>query len=264
MAVDTVRVGDLRIAYARAGEGPPLVLLHGGWSDGRTWRRQLEGLSRDFAVWAWDAPGCGGSSDPSQGWRMPDYADCLAAWLEAVGVGRPHVLGLSWGGTLALELYRRHPGVPVSLVLTGAYAGWRGSLPPEVVSERIARFRRELERPPKEWVGGYVPSFFSDTAPPGLADEFEAMMRELHPAGTGTMLDAMAEADLRDVLPQVRVPVLLLYGELDERSPLSVAEELHARIPTSELVVIPGAGHAACAEKPEAFNEAVSGFLRSD
>jgi pimeloyl-ACP methyl ester carboxylesterase len=263
MALRIARARDLQIAYASAGEGPPLVLLHGGWSDHRTWRRQLEGLSRDFAVWAWDAPGCGGSSDPPDDWRMSDYADCLAVWLETVGIERPHVLGLSWGGTLALELYRRHPGVPASLVLTGAYAGWQGSLPPEVVSERIERVRRELERPPEEWVGGYIPGFFSDAAPPGLAEEFEAMMRELNPAGTRTMLYAMADADLRDVLPRIRVPALLLYGELDQRSPLSVAQELHARIPSSELVVVPGAGHAACAEKPDAFNDAVRAFLRS-
>ena len=149
MTLLTADVGDLRIAYARAGEGPPLVLLHGGWSDSRTWRRQLEDLSGDFTVWAWDAPGCGGSTDPPSGWRMADYADCLAGWLEAVGIERPHVLGLSWGGTLALELYRRHPSVPASLVLAGAYAGWAGSLPAEVVTARIERVGRGSSARPK-------------------------------------------------------------------------------------------------------------------
>ena len=75
------------------------------------------------------------------------------------------------------------------------------------------------------------------------------------------MLKAMAEADLRDVLPHIRVPTLLVYGERDQRSPLSVAEELHARISTSELVILPGVGHVACAEAPEAFNDAVRAFL---
>ena len=146
MGLQDVRVGELQVAYATAGEGPPLVLLHGGWGDHRYWRRQLEGLSGDFAVAAWDTPGCGRSSDPPVGWRMSDYADCLAAWLDAAGIERPHVLGLSWGGALALELYRRHPAIPSSLVLTGAYAGWAGSLPPDVVSERLARAEGELER----------------------------------------------------------------------------------------------------------------------
>ncbi|HXV96690.1 MAG TPA: alpha/beta hydrolase [Gaiellaceae bacterium] len=260
MRRDDVRVGDLRIAYAEAGEGPSLILLHGGWSDSRIWRRQLDALARDFAVAAWDAPGCGLSSDPPADWRMADYADCLAAWLEAVGSERPHVIGLSWGGALALELYRRHPQVPASLVLAGAYAGWAGSLPPDVVAERLERVLREIELPPEEWVSAYIPGFFTEAAPAGLVEEIEAMMCNLHPAGTRVMLQAMAEADLRDVLPWIRVPTLLLYGELDQRSPLHIAEELHAAIPSSRLVVLPGVGHLACAERPDEFNEAVRAF----
>ena len=64
---------------------------------------------------------------------MPEYADCLAAWLQVVGAEQPHVLGLSWGSSVALELYRRHPEAPASLILASAYAGWAGSLPPEEV-----------------------------------------------------------------------------------------------------------------------------------
>ena len=91
-----LRLGDLRIAYTRAGSGPPLVLLHGGMDDRRSWRRQVDGLADEFTVLAWDAPGCGRSSDVPESWRMPEYADVLAAWLRATGVERPHVLGLSW------------------------------------------------------------------------------------------------------------------------------------------------------------------------
>jgi pimeloyl-ACP methyl ester carboxylesterase len=194
---------------------------------------------------------------------MSDYADCLAAWLEAVGIERPHVLGLSWGSALALELYRRHPDVPASLVLASAYAGWAGSLSAEVVAERLERADAELERPSEEWAAGYIPGLLTEAAPAGLVAEIEAMIGDLHPAGTRTMLHAMAEADLRDVLPRIDVPTLLLYGELDTRSPLGIAEELHAGIPGSQLVVLPGVGHLANAERPDEFNEAVRGFLAS-
>jgi pimeloyl-ACP methyl ester carboxylesterase len=261
MRVREAHVGDLRIGFAEAGEGPPLVLLHGGWSDHRIWRWQLEGLGPEFAVAAWDAPGCGGSSDPPTAWRMEDYADCLAAWLDVVGVERPHVLGLSWGGALALALYGRHPDIPSSLVLASSYAGWAGSLPTEEVAERIERALAELERPAEEWVSGYIPGLLTNAAPRGLADEVEAIMRDLRPGGTRTMLAAMAEADLRGVLPQIEIPTLLLYGELDTRSPLAVAEELHREIPGSRLVVLPGVGHLASAERPDDFNAAVRGFL---
>ena len=261
MRLQDVEVGGLRIAYATAGNGPPLVLLHGGWGDRRQVRRQLEGLHEDFALAAWDAPGCGGSDDPPETWGMGDYADCLAAWLETAGIARPRVLGLSWGGALALEFYRRHPHVPASLVLAGGYAGWAGSLPPDEVVQRVARVEAELRRPPSEWAAGYLPGLLTDGAPPELADELLEIMGDIHIGGTRTMLHAMAAADLRDVLPRIEVPTLLLWGELDVRSPLRVGEELHAAIPDSKLVVLPGVGHFAAGERPDEFNAAVRDFL---
>ena len=85
----------------------------------------------------------------------------------------------------------------------------------------------------------------------------------MHPAGYRAMAHSMAEADLRDVLPRIQIPTLLLYGELDERSPLQVSTELQARIPAAKLVVIPGVGHISNAEAPEALNASVREFLRS-
>jgi pimeloyl-ACP methyl ester carboxylesterase len=261
MRLQETSVGALRIGSATAGEGPPLVLLHGGWVDTRMWRWQLEGLADDFAVTAWDTPGCGRSSDPPSDWDMPAYADCLAAWLDAAGIERPHVLGLSWGGTLALELYRRNPHVPRSLVLASSYAGWAGSLAPEIVTERLERAEAELARPTDDWAAAYLPGLLTDASPRELEDEILSIIRDLRPDGTRTMLRAMATADLRDVLPRIEVPTLLLYGELDVRSPLDVGEELHARIPGAQLVVLPGVGHLASAERPDEFNAAVRSFL---
>lgn len=98
IVMDEVEVGGHRIAYERKGDGPPLVLLHGWPMDGREWRRQVEGLSDEFTVVAWDAPGAGRSTDPPETFRLPDWADCLAAFIEALGLEGCHVGGLSWGG----------------------------------------------------------------------------------------------------------------------------------------------------------------------
>jgi pimeloyl-ACP methyl ester carboxylesterase len=262
--MDQVEVEGLRVAYRRAGQGPPLVLLHGGLADSREWRRQLEGLADEFTVVAWDAPGCGGSADPPGTWRLPDYAHCLAGLVQALDLGRPHVGGLSWGGGLALELYRCHPQVPRSLVLASAYAGWAGSLPPEVVAERVERALREAELPPEQWVRGYLPGLFTEAAPAELVEEALVMMLDIRPAGMRPMLRGFAEADLRDVLPRIHVPTLLLYGEADRRSPVEVvARDLHARIPGSRLVVLPGVGHQCDMEAPDRFNAEVRSFLRS-
>jgi pimeloyl-ACP methyl ester carboxylesterase len=262
--MDHVEVGGLRVAYRRAGQGVPLVLLHGGLADSREWRRQLEGLADEFTVVAWDAPGCGGSADPPAAWRLPDYADCLAGLIRALELGRPHMGGLSWGGGLALELYRRHPQIPRSLTLASAYAGWAGSLPSEVVQERLEAALREADLPPEQWVPGWLPGLFTERASTEVVSEALAMMSQVRTAGLRPMVQGFAEADLRDVLPRIRVPTLLLYGEADRRSPPEVVgRDLHAKIPGSRLVVLPGVGHQCDMEAPDRFNAEVRTFLRS-
>ncbi len=244
------------------GQGPPLVLLHGGLSDHREWQPQLDGLSDAFTVLAWDAPGCGASSDPPPTFRMPDYAACLAGLMEKLTVARPHVLGLSWGSVIGLELYRLRPDLPRTLILTAAYAGWAGSLPPEVVTERLDSALHDLETlSPQAYARTFIPTLFTERAPEDVIEGYVAATAEFRVAGAVPALHAMAEADLRDALPTIRVPTLLLYGEEDARSPLAVAEEMHMRIPGSTLVVLPGVGHMSNLEAPEAFNAAVRDFL---
>jgi pimeloyl-ACP methyl ester carboxylesterase len=111
-------------------------------------------------------------------------------------------------------------------------------------------------------VRGYIPGFFTESAPAELIEEVAAMMSEPHPAGLKAMALAFGKADLRDVLPRIDVPTLLLYGDQDVRSPLSVAEDLHAKITTSQLVVMPGVGHVSNMEAAERFNAEVRRFLR--
>src|SRR3970040_1568304 len=94
-------VNGLPVGYERAGDGPALVLLHGFTHDSRVWKPQLESLSAQFTVIAWDAPGAGQSSDPPETFGIGDWADCLAGLLDAIGVQQAHILGLSWGGLLA-------------------------------------------------------------------------------------------------------------------------------------------------------------------
>lgn len=258
---EELEVGGLRIAFERTGDGPPLVLLHGVLGDSREWRTQLEGLSDDFTVVAWDAPGCGRSADPPESFRLPDYADVLAAFIDALGLGRPHMLGLSFGGGLALELYGRHPHVPRTLILASAYAGWAGSLPPEVVEERLQRAIREAELPPDRFLSRWQSELLTDAASHATGAELMAIMSDYHPAGFLTMAYAFAEADLRDVLPRIDVPVLLLYGDEDRRSPPDIGRDLAAQIPSARLVVLPGAGHMCNMEAPERFNAEIRGFL---
>lgn len=259
--METVEVAGLRIRYQRAGQGPPLVLLHGAYEDSRIWRRQFEDLSDEFTVFAWDAPGCGGSDDPPLDFTGKDLGDALAGFLRNAVPGAPHILGMSMGSGIALEFYRAHPSVPASLLLVSAYAGWAGSLPPEEVERRYAQVLAELEQPAEQFIPVWMPTLFTEHADPAAVQETSDIMADFHPGGMRALLNANAHADYRDVLPTIVVPTLLLYGTEDVRAPRSVAHEMNLRIPSSTLVMIPDVGHMAAVEAPAAFNAEVRRFL---
>jgi pimeloyl-ACP methyl ester carboxylesterase len=236
------------------------VLLHGFIVDSRTWRRQIEDLSRDFDVIAWDAPGCGQSSDPGEDFSMGQFADCLAGLLERLGVTAAHMIGLSWGGTMALEFYRRHWDGVLSLVLADTYAGWTGSLGEEAAAQRLASCLRESAMPAEEWVPQWVPHAFSGAAPQTLLEELASIMWDFRPVGFRAMSRSLM-ADLREVLPLIEAPTLLLWGDDDKRSPLGNGERMRDAIPGARLVVIPGAGHLSNMEQPERFDAEVREFI---
>jgi pimeloyl-ACP methyl ester carboxylesterase len=259
--MERVEVDGLHIAYERVGIGPPLVLLHGYVGDGpTTWRPQLDALSDEFTVVAWDAPGAGSSTDPPEAFGVDSYTDCLAGFLKQLGLDTAHLAGLSFGSTLALAFQRRHSASSSALILASAYAGWAGSLPPNVAEQRLRQALELADGTPEAFVGALLPTMFSRPMPRETMDDFRAGMEAFHPRGFRAMAQASAE-DVRDVLPHIDVPTLLIYGDRDVRAPLTVAERLRAAIPGSKLVVLPGAGHVCNVEAPDAFNDAVREFL---
>jgi pimeloyl-ACP methyl ester carboxylesterase len=262
--MDEIDVAGLRIAYERVGRGPPLVLLHGFVGDARsTWSHQLDHLSDEYTVVAWDSPGAGASADPPESFRMPEFAECLARFVDALDLAPAHVAGLSVGGVLALELASRHRAVATSLALAGAYAGWAGSLPSDVVEQRLAMCLRSADLGPAAFADAMVPSMFSSSASAEHVAPFAASVSQFHPSGFRTMARASAERDLRDVLPAIDLPVLLLYGDEDARAPLFVANALHAALPNSTLVVLAGVGHVSSVEAPERVTAELRRFLHA-
>jgi pimeloyl-ACP methyl ester carboxylesterase len=264
MPMETVEIDGIRVAYGCVGDGPPLVLLHGFVGDGwTTWRPQIDALSDEFTVVVWDAPGAGRSSDPPESFGTIGYADCLARFIDRLGLDHPHVAGLSFGGVLALELSRRHPSIPRTLILASAYAGWAGSLPGAAAEQRLRVSLEVSDLTPDQFVRSLLPTMFCEGTPAETVDDFGAAMHDaFHRVGFRAMARASA-SDLRDALPRIHVPTLLIYGENDVRAPRTVAEHLHAAIPGSTLVVVPNAGHVVNIEAPEAFNAATSEFLHN-
>ncbi len=196
---------------------------------------------------------------------MTDWAHCLAGFLDVVGIARAHVLGLSWGGVLAQEFYRLYPTRILGLILADTYAGWKGSLPGSVVEQRLARCLREASLPPEEFVTRWVPvEFFTEAALQELQEEMAAVVSDFHPLGFRLMAKSLADTDTTNLLPNVGVPTLLLWGDNDRRSPLSITARFRDAIPHAELAIIANAGHVSNMEQPEGFNAHVRRFCLSN
>jgi pimeloyl-ACP methyl ester carboxylesterase len=147
--------------------------------------------------------------------------------------------------------------------LAGAYAGWSGSLPPDLGEERLRRSLELADQAPAEFVTGMIPTLFPESTPEAVIDGFSAIMAEFHPDGFRTLARSLAEADLRDVLPTIRVPTLLVYGDRDVRASLDVAEALRAAIPESILVILAGVGHMSNVQAGNELNHEMRQFLRA-
>jgi pimeloyl-ACP methyl ester carboxylesterase len=146
-------------------------------------------------------------------------------------------------------------------VLADTYVGWRGSLGPEAAAQRLARCERESTLDAEAFVRVWVPhEFFTGEVSDGAREQMAVIVRDFHPLGFRLMARSLAETDTTELLPTITVPVLLLWGDGDLRSPLSVAMQFRDAIPGAELAVIAGAGHVSNLEQPDAFTAQIRGF----
>ena len=259
----SVDVDGLEIAYRSVGDGFPIVLLHGFLCDSRCWRTQLENLADQFRVVAWDAPGAGKSPDPPDGFTIIDWERCLLGFLDALDIDRAIILGLSWGGLLAQELYRSHPARVAALILCDTYAGWKGSMPAAACEKRLERCMTDSFLSGDELASRWAPEMFTDGASDDVVDEMVGIFRDFHPIGFRLMAKSLADTDTRELLRAIDAPTLLIWGEGDRRSPLEIAQRLKDAIPNADLALIPGAGHVSNMEAPTAFNLHVRRFCSS-
>jgi len=254
-----INVNGLSVAYQKAGTGPALVLLHGFTQDSRVWKKQIDGLSKNFIVIAWDAPGAGLSDDPPGSYTMSDWADCLDAFLDSLHIRQAHILGISWGGVLAQEFYLRHPQKVSGLILADTNPGW-SALSDSVAQDRLKACIQDTLLPVNDFVEKYLPGMFSNLVNQETKETLRKVMSDTHRRGFQLMATAIAKADMRRLYSSVKVPVLLVWGEKDNRAPVNIAHEMNNSIPNSKLVIIPGTGHVSNMEQPEWFNAVVKEF----
>jgi pimeloyl-ACP methyl ester carboxylesterase len=248
--VPTVERGGARISYDDRGSGPAILLTHGYGATSRMWGPQVRGLADRLRLISWDIRGHGDSDSPDEPAAYSEDASVadMVAILDACGVERAVIGGLSLGGYLSLAFHVHHPERVRALMLFDTGPGYRNAEGRERWNALAERYARGLEEKGLASLGG-------------SAEVREAQHRGPH----GLALAArgiLAQRDSRviDSLPEIRVPTLVLWGERDDAF-VKPGEYMAAKIPGARRVVIPGAGHAANLDQPAAFNAAVSDFM---
>jgi pimeloyl-ACP methyl ester carboxylesterase len=244
--------------YEAAGDGIPIVLLHGIGSNAKSWRRQLNAFSRRFKVIAWDAPGYGQSADPD--WQTPaihNYSESLRELLDTLGIPSAVIFGHSLGGTIAQDFYGTYPERVKGLILADTTQG-DGALPVTVRQDKLAeRMKMIRTMTPVELARARAPKLFSKRAPQDLIAEAVTIMSEVRESGYAPAAIALSTADVRHVLNKINVPLLLIWGSEDEITPP------WKQFPKSaEIEMIPNAGHLCYMEQPDVFNRIVLEFLQ--
>lgn len=254
-----MHVNGINLQFDERGTGEPIVLVHGHPFDRSIWLPQLEhfGGTR-WRVIAPDLRGYGASTVTPGKVPLDVFAGDIVALLDRLRIERIVLGGMSMGGQIVLELYRRYPDRVRALVLADTTA--------EAETPDGVRARHELsDRLLREGMSGYAEDVqYKMVSPdnPDVAKLVLDMMRAAPPAGAAAALRGRAERpSYVDMLARVRVPALVVMGEQDEFTPITDAQLLHERIPDSRLLVVPGAAHLPNLERPAAFNAALEALL---
>ncbi|MEV7222378.1 alpha/beta fold hydrolase [Streptomyces sp. NPDC056353] len=239
---------------AESGDGGPLVLcLHGIGSSSAAFAPQAGPLAAaGHRVVAWDAPGYGRSADPDGDLTLDDYADTAAAVIRA-RAAEAHVVGVSWGGVIALRLATRHPELVASLTVADSTPGSGTS--PEKAAAMRARVP-ELERlGPRAFAEERGPRLLSPDAPPELVRRVvDTMAGSIRTPGYRQAAESMAATDLRGELADVTAPTLVLCGDQDRITGPDASQVLAGGLHRTAYVIVKDAGHLANQEQPEHFN----------
>ena len=263
---EMIKSGNVGLWVERRGQGPDVLLIAGLGDPAEAWEPQLEGLADRWRLTAFDNRGAGRTPLPpaDEPFTVATMADDAAGLLRALGVPAAHVMGFSGGSVIAQELALRHRELVRSLVLVSTWARsdpylramaefwhWLVEVAP---SERAA-----LEAfflwiyTPQAHADGTVERFIAETLASPHPQSVDAFQRQL---------DAFMTHDTLDRLPGLRVPTLVLAGELDIATPPRLGRVVAERIPGAQLAVLPGAAHQPFQETPAEFNDRVDAFWR--
>lgn len=249
-------VGGCRVHYFVGGDGPALLLIHGLGSRAEDWTPQIPRyIQNGFRVYAVDLLGCGRTDRPTIEYTIQQQTEMIEGFLSAVGLEQADVIGWSMGGWVALNLALRHPQrIRRLVVMDSAGLRFPNQLTPEAFEPRTVAELEQLlgllmQRPPR------LPKFLSRAVLQTMQQNFPVVQQAVESMLTGREL-------LDGKLKEIRVPVLIVWGEEDRLIPLSVGMAMHREIPRSQMEIYPRCGHVGPATHAYAMVPRVVRFLR--
>lgn len=262
VGVKTLDVNGVTLAYMEIGSGYPLILINGFASTMDTWNPPvLAALAEHFRVIIFDNRGTGYSSGSDEPFSMPLFADDTLALMNALGIARAHVLGLSMGASIAQELVLKTPGAVDRLILVAGTCGGNRAVKAqqetwETLADKSGSPLDQANRMfsvlfPKEWLATHDPWQHCPEVHETTSEDNAARQAEAFFSWPGSY----------DRLPGIRCPVLVITGTEDVIIPEKNAVLLSGRIPGARLVRVPGAGHGLQYQDPEACAGVIRGFL---
>lgn len=255
-----IRLGDIDLYCRIRGQGRPIVLIHGLGSNHKLWQNQAGPLAARYRVITPDLRGHGRSGYWDSDCTIALYSQDFVRLLDRLAVPQAVFVGSSTGSEISLHLALEHPNRVAGLILVNPFAA----------CDDDDRARRA------EWItvvrrGGtealtevLIPRYFlrgSLQRARGVVAAYRKIRLEQHPKAVMAAVKAGLDFDVRDRLPEIRVPTLLVVGELDVVMPPYHALFMKEKMPKSEYVPIEGSGHLPYLERPAVFNQVVLRFL---
>jgi pimeloyl-ACP methyl ester carboxylesterase len=258
----TIRSGDAQISYEVLGEGPPVVLLHPFPANHELWLPAAQQLASRYRVILPDLRGHGDSGVGEGPATMAKHAADLNRVLDDAKIGRAAFAGVSIGGYVLFELWRRNRDRVSSLTLIDTKAS------PDTPEGRAGRLQSAadvLERGTEPFIDSMLPKLLGATtrhARPDLVEAARKMMLKMSPEDISLVLKGMAERpDSTPTLKTITVPTLILVGDEDTLTPVADAELMKQNISSSQMKIISKAGHYAVWEQSEEAGKVLRQFL---
>jgi len=251
------------VAWREAGEGDPVVFLHGLGGTRIAWGAQLRELSKSFRCIAWDMPGYGDSA-PLDPLAYRGIADRLITLLDLLELESVDVVGLSFGGMHALHTALAYPERIRRMVLadTSPAFGMDGTKPDDWINTRLAPIR--AGGTPADAAEAVIDAITAVPLTGQIRNETVGAFSQISPAGFEAAVRCLPHNDIRSRLHELAHKCLVIVGEHDEETPVAYATALADGLADAELRVIAGAGHLTPAEAPVEFNKLVADFLGAE